>query len=194
VFTIIYYEEHHSLSLFITLSLLHMQRRLALKQMAIALGGIITVPQWAYGWNSQTLPLSTATLFPPELETLLSEAVETIIPATDTPGAKELGVDKFILTMLKDCYDKQAQDKFSSGLQTIDERARKDFGNAFTACVPAQRNQLLTALDKEGPSSAFSMIKNLTVQGYLNSEYVMKNLLKYELIPARYHGCVPASN
>jgi hypothetical protein len=177
-----------------------MQRRSALKQMAVALGGIVTVPQWAYGWNQEKLNLSTTSLLPAELETLLSEAVNTIIPATDTPGAKELGVDKFILTMLKDCYEKEAQEKFTSSLQTIDDRARKDFGNAFAVCSSEQRTQLLATLDKEnaaqkeGRSSGFAMIKNLTIQGYLNSEYVMKNLLKYELIPARFHGCVPANN
>lgn len=177
-----------------------MQRRLALKQMAVALGGIITVPQWAYGWNSETLTLPVPSMLPPELETLLVEAVETMIPASDTPGAKELGVDKFILTMVKDCYEKEAQENFTSVLQSIDDRARQAFGNPFTVCSPSQRNQLLTVLDQENAaqqgtrSTAFTMLKNLTIQGYLNSEYVMKNLLKYELIPARFHGCVPASN
>lgn len=179
---------------------LYMQRRLALKQMALALGGIVTVPVWAYGWNSQQLISPHSTLLPPELETLLSEVVETFIPATDTPGAKEIGVDKFILTMLKDCYETPVQEKFKQGLQAIEEKARQNFGSAFTACTAQQRNQVLTAMDQESSKSreegqsAFSLIKNLTIQGYLNSEYVMKNLLKYELIPARFNGCIPVNN
>ncbi|QHT71293.1 gluconate 2-dehydrogenase subunit 3 family protein [Rhodocytophaga rosea] len=177
-----------------------MRRRLSLKQMAVALGGMITVPTWAYGWNQDALKFTSASLLPPELETLLSEVVDTLIPATDTPGARELGVDKFILTMLRDCYEKEAQDKLASALQTIDERAKQEVSSGFTACTQAQRTQVLAVLDKENKeqkedrSSAFSLLKNLTIQGYLNSEYVMKNLLKYELIPARYHGCVPVNN
>ena len=177
-----------------------MQRRLALKQMALALGGIITVPEWAYEWNSQQLTSPRETLLPPELETLLREVVETIIPATDTPGAKEIGVDKFILIMLKDCYETPAQEQFTAGLQKVEEKAKQQFGGSFLACSPQQRNQVLTDMEKEdGESIAdiqtdFSLIKNLTIQGYLNSEYVMKNLLKYELIPARYNGCAPVTN
>jgi hypothetical protein len=174
-----------------------MQRRIALKQMALALGGILTVPTWAYGWNSHQLLSPSANLLPPELETLLSEVVETIIPATDTPGAKEIGVDKFILTMLKDCYEKPAQEKFTQGLESIEEKAKQTFSQSFNTCTPQQRNQLLMGMEAESAQdkqSAFSLIKNLTIQGYLNSEYVMKNLLKYELIPARFNGCAPVTN
>lgn len=163
--------------------------------MAIALGGVITVPDWAYGWNqAHVLAASQSVVLPPEMETLLSEVVEAIIPATNTPGAKELGVDKFMLTMLKDCFEKDVQEKFSQGLQAIEERTKKQFGNSFTLSTPAQRHEVLSALDKVGSNSPFSLVKNLTIQGYLNSEYVLKNLLKYELIPARYHGCVPATH
>jgi hypothetical protein len=165
--------------------------------MALALGGLATVPAWAYGWNSRQLVSSPASLLPPGMETLLGEVVETIIPATDTPGAKEIGVDKFILTMLKDCYEKAAQEKFMQGLQSVEEKAKQTFGNSFTACTPRQRNQLLTEMEtasRQDNQSAFSLIKNLTIQGYLNSEYVLKNLLKYELIPARFNGCAPVTN
>ncbi len=177
-----------------------MQRRLALKQMALALGGMITVPGWASGWSCQNLTSGYSSLLSSELETLLSQVVETIIPATTTPGAKELGVDKFMLIMLKDCAEKNVQEKFTMGLQAIDDNAKKQFGSLFTACTPEQRTQVLTEMDKhsqeskDGIPSDFSLIKNLAIQGYLNSEYVMKHLLKYELIPARYHGCVPANN
>jgi len=33
-------------------------------------------------------------------------------------------------------------------------------------------------------------VKRRVIQGYLNSEYIMKNKLKYELIPGRYLGAV----
>jgi hypothetical protein len=35
------------------------------------------------------------------------------------------------------------------------------------------------------------LVKNITIQGYLNSEYVMTNLRIFEFVPGRYHGCVP---
>jgi hypothetical protein len=34
----------------------------------------------------------------------------------------------------------------------------------------------------------FNILKRRTIQGYKNSEYVMKNKLVYELVPGRYNG------
>ncbi len=177
-----------------------MQRRSALKQMALAFGGIVTLPAWAHGWSGNELARHHALKLPPELETILTLVVDTIIPATDTPGAKEVGVDKFILTMVGDCYEKDVQEKFSSGLQAIEAAAKKSFGSSFLACTPVQRTQVLTAMENESKTapeknpSVFPLIKNLTIQGYLNSEFVMKNLLKYELIPGRFNGCFPVKS
>jgi len=44
------------------------------------------------------------------------------------------------------------------------------------------------------PAKQFAdFIKNLTIRGYTNSEYFMVNMLKFNMAPGYYHGCVPIS-
>lgn len=171
-----------------------MQRRAALKTFALSIGSTLVLPSWASAWTKETLLSSDISLSASQ-EALLAEIVETIIPKTDTPGARELNVDKFVTLMVADCYDAKAQDTFAKGLVAVDEAAKKDYGKAFTEAAPAQRLAILNKMDKSGSDTEKSfvrLVKNLTIQGYLNSEYVMTNLRVYEFIPGRYHGCVPA--
>ena len=169
-----------------------MQRRTALKNVAATVGGLVALPAWANGWNRQSLPKNT--LLTPAAENLLAEVVETIIPATDTPGAKELGVHRFVQTMVKDCYDQKAQESLTNGLDLLDQYSQATFRKPFVEGTPPQRIHILEGMglsDDPAKKAFFSMVKSLTIQGYMNSEYVMTNLTHYEMIPGRYLGCVP---
>lgn len=171
-----------------------MQRRAALKTFALSIGSTLVLPSWANAWSKETLCQSDIILSSSQ-EALLAEIVETIIPKTDTPGARELNVDKFVTLMVADCYDAKAQETFKKGLSAADEIAKKDYSKAFTEVEPAQRLAVLNKMDKSGNDTEkgfIRLVKNLTIQGYLNSEYVMTNLRVFEFIPGRYHGCVPA--
>jgi Gluconate 2-dehydrogenase subunit 3 len=170
-----------------------MKRRIALQNMGLAFGGLISLPTWANGWNSSIIK-SKSPLLLQEQEQILAEIVETIIPTTDTPGAKPLEVHRFVQKMIKDCYDKTSQETFSKGIDATEELAKKTYGKSFVECDAKQRNELLKSLEKseiQANKSFLMMTKNLTINGYLNSEYVMTNLTHYEMAPARYHGCVP---
>jgi Gluconate 2-dehydrogenase subunit 3 len=94
------------------------ERRKAIKSIALSLGSMVSLPTWASGWNSSSI----ATTFHPKMgnETLLAELVETIIPTTHTLGAKGLDVHKFIQKMIADCYEKPAQESFEKNLLNID--------------------------------------------------------------------------
>ena len=169
-----------------------MERRVALKSMALAMGAMAGLPAWASGWSKSSLP--NGVLLSVDQSKTLSGMVESIIPKTDTPGAGELGVAAFVQTMVKDCYDKKAQDNLSRGVDALDALSAKNFGKSFSDASKEQKVQLLQEIEKSGDSQQkafFGMVKNLTIQGYMSSEYVMTNLTHYEMIPARYHGCVP---
>ncbi len=170
-----------------------MQRRSAVKTIALTIGGSIVLPSWANAWSKKNLS-DTSFRISVSQEILLADIVETIIPKTDTLGAKELNINQFALKMIGDCYDKNSQTIFSKGLDLVDITATKDFSKTFTACDATQKLAVLNKLSnsENGEEKAFlRLIKNLTIQGYLNSEYVMTNLRIYEFAPARYHGCVP---
>ena len=170
------------------------ERRIALKQMALAVGSLIALPVWASNWTP-----ATAQPLKPFLSTgqaaLLTDIAETLIPASDTPGAKALGVPAFIQKMLEDCYEPSVQEAVKTGLGTVETLANAQFGKSFAAGDAAQRQAILTtmATSAETPWKDFvALVKNLTIQGYTTSEYVMTKHLNYVMAPGHYYGCVAA--
>jgi hypothetical protein len=169
-----------------------MKRRSAVKNMAMVLAGLGTIPAWVSCWkpdaNSQMVALSSFD------ESLLAEIVGTIIPETDTSGAKSLEVNQFILRMLHDCYDEEALASLKHGLVQTEKVAKDSFGKTFAALAPQEREEVLVRLTQSAEpedTKAIGLIKGLTIRGYLNSEYVMVNLLGYSMIPPAYNGCLP---
>ncbi|CAH0996083.1 hypothetical protein EMA8858_02213 [Emticicia aquatica] len=170
-----------------------MQRRSAIKTIALSIGSTIVLPSWANAWNKESISNSQFIISSSQ-ETVLAEIVETIIPKTDTPGAKDLNIHQFTTKMVTDCYDKKSQDIFSKGIDLVDAAAKKDYSKTFIDCDAKQRLVILNKLsnsENNDEKGFIRLVKNLTIQGYLNSEYVMTNLRVYEFAPARYHGCVP---
>ena len=161
--------------------------------MAGAVGGLVSLPAWANGWTTETVYSAQSSLTRSQTE-MLATMVETIIPATDTPGAKALNVHQFVQKMVTDCYEKKVQDNLSDGLNALDGLAQKSFNKSFANGDTAQRTALLTQLAQSSDTAQkdfYALVKNLTIRGYMSSEYVMTNLTHYEFIPSRYHGCVP---
>ena len=168
-----------------------------MRSLALVLGGTVALPAWATSWNPDSLGSLEAGLATAGQTELLAELVETIIPTTDSPGAKALGVHLFILKMLADCYEKTEQTRFLNGLNELDKMVQATHGRSFVDCTPGQRLQILQGREealKILPAEQdpfFPFLKNMTIQGYLNSEYVMREVYRYELVPGRYQGCVP---
>ena len=167
------------------------ERRNALKTMAGAIGGLISLPAWANGWTVETARSTQQILSRGQMD-LLADMAETIIPATDSPGAKALNVHQFIQKMVTDCYEPKAQDSLRKGLDSLDGLAQKSFSKPFAEGDVSQRTALLTQLAQDPAQKEFyGLVKGLTIRGYMSSEYVMTNLTHYQFIPGHYHGCVP---
>lgn len=169
-----------------------MKRRFVVKNIALTIGASIVLPAWANAWNQNSLRDNHLKIS--SQENLLAEIVETIIPKTNTPGAKELNVQQFIPKMVMDCYDKKAQTIYKNGFELVDKMAKNTFSKSFMECDGKQRLETLNKMSKsenEDEKSFIQLVKGLTIKGYLSSEYVMTNLRIYEYAPARYHGCVP---
>jgi hypothetical protein len=172
-----------------------MNRRAALQNLATAAGGLLVLPAWANGWNKASV-MSVGPGFTAGQEVLLAEIVETIIPTTDTPGAKELHVHTFIQKMIRDCYEQDVQHNMIKGISTVEELSKQMFGQQFVACPASQRMEILSRLERSEDAqqkSFYSLIKELTIQGYMSSEYVMVNHANYQMAPGHYYGCVPVT-
>ena len=171
-----------------------MQRRTVIKNFIYIAGGAALLPSCLHEQQGASIPLKNLRMNGGQ-EQLLGEVVGTIIPTTDTPGAKDLGVHQFAMVMLDDCHSKEDQEVFVKGLDQVNSLAKKQYNTSFIKCSAPQREALLTAIENkqaDGDVQKFyPMVKNLTIQGYLNSRYVMTNITKYQLVPGRFKGCVP---
>ncbi len=176
-----------------------MERRIALKNMAVAFGGLLSLPSWAQNWTTESVAASTAghSFLSAADDALLAEIAETIIPETDIPGAKSLGVHTYIQKIVKDCMDTQAQDALENGLYTVGDISKKSKGKDFVAMNQAERtsflNELLTQGADEETKTFYNLVKTLTIKGFTTSEYYLTNVAHYQLVPGFYHGCVPIS-
>lgn len=168
-----------------------MERRELLKMIAAATGAVmIGLPDFVYGQS----PLPNGKpAFSERDVALLDEIAETILPRTQTPGAKDAGAGLFMAQFVTDCYTPEDQATFRAGLADIDKRA----GGRFMAMAPEARTALLSALDSEakapaGPGQAkphyFTMIKQLVIFSFFTSKAGATEALRYVAVPGRYDG------
>lgn len=150
---------------------------------------------------------------------LLNDVADTIIPVTDTPGAKAAKVGEFMQAFVSDCYTKNQQKAFTDGLLTLKDSCQKQFGKDFSKLTAEERNNVLTTLETEAkgsnlqvlekekiareqaqknmiefigaPSHYYTMIKQLTLMGYFTSEIGMTKALKLLPVPGKYDGAYP---
>ena len=96
-----------------------MDRREALRRTALLMGGIVSAPAIMGVLNGCTAKPTIdwkPVFLSQDQSIIVTQVADIIIPKTDTPGAKEAGVPAFIDLMLKDCYSKEDQDRFTAGL------------------------------------------------------------------------------
>ena len=149
---------------------------------------------------------------------LLNEIGETIIPKTDTPGAKDANVAEVMKTVVTDCYTPESQAEFMKGIENIDKESKKRFSKKFMELSVKQREELLTGLEEEAkkyndeqnkkddprreklkkedkeydfvsaPRHYYTMMKQLTLLAFFSSEAGMTKALRYLPIPGKYDG------
>ncbi len=170
-------------------------RRGALKALVFASAGMALIPACMSDRSKSSILLKKIAITG-EDEALIAALCETILPKTTTPGAKELSSHLFVLTMVDDCRTKADQEKFIKGLADFKDFCQSTGNKDFTTASPEDRinklKALLASANKESDLMAFfNTTKGLTIQSYTASEFFMKNIQVYELVPGRYHGCVP---
>ena len=181
-----------------------MERRELLKSIALLTGvAVVGGEFFLTGCKSATGPVSA---FTPATIALLDEVAETIIPTTDTPGAKAAQTGAFMKIMIEVCYTKEEQDAFIKGVSSLNERCQKEFNRPFIELEASQKLSLLQKLEREAkeyntkreenkekktPPHYYSMMKQLTLWGFFSSETGMTKTLRHVSVPGRYDGNVP---
>ncbi len=180
-------------------------RRDAIKHVAYLMGGTLSAPAMMgmlQGCAPDGEPGWTPTFFSEAQALTIQEMAETIMPATDTLGAKDLGVPKFVEEMVATVYDDEARAQFMNGLAAFEKEISDKYSKSFDRL--SAEEQLAVAKEKNSymqdpanrpgedePKPFFMMIKELTLWGYFTTEYGATKVLQYQLIPAEFNGCMP---
>jgi gluconate 2-dehydrogenase gamma chain len=182
------------------------ERREILRRAAWLLGGAISAPAALailQGCSAKEGTVS-ASAFKPKFLTasshmdIVTEVVDIIIPKTSTGGAKDAGVPAFIDSMLSDVYPKDAQERFTTGLDEFSAGVAAA-GKPFLELGRDQRafavkKSLEEALAGErDPKPFILMVRELTLLGYFTSKVGINDNMEYVAVPTAYHGCVPLS-
>lgn len=121
----------------------------------------------------------------------VTAVAEQIIPATDTPGAIDAGVPRFIELMVADWFNDQERTLFMDGLAHLQQRAEGDFAGLPAV---AQLSLLQELEEQAGDASWFDIgstmrvwddrapficqFKELTVLGFFLSEVGATQVLR----------------
>jgi len=170
-------------------------RRTAIRQLAIISAGVTLLPSCFHEQSGKGISFNHFKVTGDQQQ-LLGMLTATLIPTTDTPGAKEVSADRFVWKMLDDCATDADRSKFLNGLQQFDAAAKTSGGQSFVKLDPAGREALLSAIEeKKMPGDElvffYSTTKRLTILAYSSSQYFLTKVQVYELVPGRWHGCVP---
>ncbi len=132
---------------------------------------------------------------------MIEHLAEMILPADDTPGAKEAGVAEFIDFMVanrvpvsarRDVRNTQdavelgneAQNQFLSGLDWMNARSKSKFGHEFMECPVERQKNLLEELaykakfkpTTESGRKFFQLMRDYTVVGYYTTRIGLESL------------------
>jgi hypothetical protein len=172
-------------------------RRTAIRQLAFISVGAALLPACLQDQTGKGIPLNHFKVDASQQE-LLEALTTSLIPTTDTPGAKEVSASLFVWKMLDDCANPDDRSKFLKGMQQFDAAAKASGGRGFVHLDTAGRETLLASIEAKKLPDAdlnffYSTAKRLTILAYSSSQYFLTKVQVYELVPGRWHGCVPVN-
>jgi hypothetical protein len=172
-----------------------MNRRDLLKLIATTTGCALVGMEGALAAPAVRSPFSARDL------AMFDEIAETIMPRTDTPGAKDAAVGAFMARYSVACYEPAQLRILKQGIGTLDALMRTKAGADFLHATPAQRQALLIDIDLQARKHAkvpeqavphyFTLMKQLTLLGFFTSEPGSTRVLRYRPVPGKYKGVVP---
>ena len=179
-----------------------MNRRELLKCMSALAVGAVAAPSLLAVFNAhaaaQSADAAALPFFKPSQSEVIAAVVDIILPRSDTPGALDAGVPRFIDLMFRDVYTKDEQQRYLSALTAFE----KESDTPFLQLDDVKRKALVIRLHKAAlakdikPESAPAfvlMTKKLAMLGFFMSEPGCTQVLQYVAIPGAYHADIPLS-
>lgn len=180
-----------------------MNRREWLKSMSVLAAGAFTAPSLLAVLDAHAAARhggTTPQFFAPAQIDVVTAVVDIIVPRTDTPGAVDAGVPRFIDQMFRDVYMPQDQQRYLHALAAFEKAAVLPFGQ-----IDARQRQTLVArlheqalaggteLDPVSAPAFVLMTKKLAMLGFFMSQPGCTQVLQYDAVPGAWHGDLPVS-
>jgi hypothetical protein len=174
-----------------------MDRRLALKQLALITGGAILIPSCDF--SPESVLDAYRNLHITESDRNALRAILNIVfPGVHLKKAEELDLQDFVLVMANDCLNEEEQRVFVKGLREVESYSRKAFGKSFGEMDAKEGAEAFRqAIKEDGKPMApeevrefLATAKRFGLQGYLTSSYYMTEIMPYNMIPGGYRGTV----
>ncbi|MEM1220124.1 MAG: gluconate 2-dehydrogenase subunit 3 family protein [Bacteroidota bacterium] len=187
-----------------------MNRREAIRKASVAAGTTILTPALLSLLQScQSEPRIdwVPRFLSHEEAAFLGAFIDTILPRTATPGGLDVKVDVFLDRIIAETYDEAGQEYFRTELNELADRAKEQYGATLSVLNDSDRTAFLMSEEKEGgkfrqgvwgtpvgegePVSFYRNLKSMVIWGYLTSEKIGTDVLRYDPIPGNYLGCIP---
>lgn len=170
------------------------RRQLLLGSLGTTLG-LICSPSVVWAEVAKAVDYNQANLV------FINTLCELVIPTTETPGAREVGVGNFVLFAARHGL-KGSKDS----MVAVFEKALNDYAKApFIGLGIEMQNSVLTEIDRNvfsrqpeinlsAEMQTWKSIKSLILLGYYTSEVGASQELRYQLIPGSFQPDVPVTD
>jgi len=188
------YDVSHGMSHEEYLPLEGITRRRMLQSLT-SLGFVAGMPRWAFTVRSE----DAAAFFTEDERAFITTLADTLIPRTDTPGAKEAGVPARFEALMTGWASGRRRAATKQAIAKLQGDLEPRAGQPFVSASPTDRLEALEALDTEAYTERrrygdYRDIKVLLVRLYYASEPGATLELRYDPIPGSYDGDVPFSD
>lgn len=146
----------------------------------------------------------------PAQRKIIAAMAEIVIPRTDTPGAIDAGVPRFIELLAAHWFNDEERAIFMAGLAEMESRIPEEYGKPFDQLDQAQQLKIMEDLEDLASDSSWydfanvqrefisdapfiCQIKELTIYGFFTSELGSKQVLRYDPMPMEFDGEYPLS-
>ena len=165
---------------------LTMNRREAIKRTAMMLGAAVSSTTIAGCLGGDRAKAGSQPQFLSEAQAKLVKAASNLIlPASDTPGALDVGVPELIDVLYGKYMTGEEKTVFSTGLAALETAG-------FSDKTPEAQTAALVALGKTNKEFV-TQLRGAIITGFFTSEEVCKKVTNYDPIPGGFVGCLPTS-
>lgn len=185
-----------------------MKRRKILKGLGMVTGGIVLLPSFNLVTEKKVKEAYQNLNISKDDHEMMGDLCEIIIPSDKNyKGAKDLGVQGFVLLMVNDCLTEEEKRNFLMGWQDFKKYIKK---NGDTPSIDQNREKWeemvmrilqgnsegvnhgnVKGLRMEKVDYFLKTVKQFSILGYTHSAYYMTSVMSYKMVPGKFKGSIP---